>query len=61
MWQKFKNLGWRAALIVFFIVYIITILFVPNPEQFQTAFRFVFAAIIIVGFVLELENRRKNK
>lgn len=61
MWQKMKDLGWRFALIVFFIVYIITILFVPNPEQFQTAFRFVFAAIIIVGFVLELENRRKNK
>lgn len=61
MWQKMKDLGWRSALIVFFIVYIITILFVPNPEQFQTAFRFVFAAIVIVGFVLELENRRKNK
>lgn len=37
MWQKMKDLGWRSALIVFFIVYIITILFVPNPEQFQTA------------------------
>ncbi|OFU52460.1 hypothetical protein [Aerococcus sp. HMSC10H05] len=61
MWQKLKALGWRSALIVFFIVYMMTILFVPNPEQFQTAFRFIFAAIIMVGFVFELENRRKNK
>lgn len=61
MWQKFNNLGWRAALIVFFIVYMITIIFVPNAAQFQTAFRIIFGAIIIVGFVLELENKRKNK
>lgn len=60
MWQKFKNLGWRAALIVFFVVYMITILTVPNPEQFQTLFRFIFAAIIIVGFVMELEKKRKK-
>lgn len=60
MWQKFKNLGWRAALIVFFVVYIITIIFVPNAEQLQTPFRLVFGAIIIVGFVLELEAKRKK-
>lgn len=60
MWKKFKNLGWRAALIVFFVVYMITILTVPNPEQFQTPFRFIFAAIIIVGFVMELEKKRKK-
>jgi len=60
MWEKFKSLGWRAALIVFFIVYLLTILIVPNAENVLIYFRFIFAAIIIVGFVLEVEKRRKK-
>ncbi len=61
MWQKMKKLGWRSALIIFFIVYLLTILLVPNAEQFLTAFRFIFGGIIIVGFVLEVEAKRKDK